>query len=44
MQGLAVTGRNTSTSNIMTMPNSDATRFLYIDTHVQKLQVTFTRS
>ena len=44
MQGLAVTGRNTSTSNIMTMTNSDATRFLYIDTHVQKLQLTFTRS
>jgi len=28
---LAVTGRNTSTSNIMTMTNSDARRFLYID-------------
>jgi len=30
MQGFAVTGRNTSTSNIMTMTNSDARRFLYI--------------
>jgi len=37
MQGLAVTGRNTSTNNIVTMTNSDAKRFLYIDTHVQKL-------
>jgi len=36
MQGLAMTGRNTSTSNIMTMTNSDARRFLYIDIRVQK--------
>jgi len=41
MQGLAVTGRNTSTSNIMTMTNSDARRFLYVDTHVQKIIAHF---
>ena len=37
MQWLAVIRRNTSRSDIMTMPNSGARRFLYIDTHVQKL-------